>query len=100
MIAEWRLSYGVAGASIMAFACSFPELTVNIICTIVSKDDLGLSVVLGSSILNIIFIPCICGYLLDKVCIKFILIEFVILSVVGIFVTTKYLLQNVVLAPL
>ncbi|XP_064647651.1 sodium/potassium/calcium exchanger 5-like [Lineus longissimus] len=51
----------VAGATFMAAGSSAPELFTSIIGVFISKNDVGLSTIVGSAIFNILCIISICG---------------------------------------
>lgn len=55
------LSYDVGGCTFMAFFVSSPEFFIQIYSTLLAKDDKGISTILGSSIMNIMAIPALCG---------------------------------------
>ncbi|KAH8306812.1 hypothetical protein KR018_002804, partial [Drosophila ironensis] len=56
-----RLTYDVAGATLLASATSAPELFVNVMGTFVTKGDIGIGTIVGSSVFNILVIVAVCG---------------------------------------
>lgn len=55
------LSYDVGGCTFMAFFVSSPEFFIQIYSTLLANDDKGIGTILGSSIMNIMAIPALCG---------------------------------------
>ncbi|XP_036338589.1 sodium/potassium/calcium exchanger 4-like [Rhagoletis pomonella] len=51
----------VVGATFMAVATSSPELFMNGIGTFVTKGDIGVSTIVGSSVFNLLAVPACCG---------------------------------------
>ncbi|KAH8420409.1 hypothetical protein KR009_009921, partial [Drosophila setifemur] len=56
-----RMTYDVAGATFLAAATSAPELFVNFVGTFVTRGDIGLGTIVGSSVFNVLMITSICG---------------------------------------
>ncbi|XP_060662317.1 sodium/potassium/calcium exchanger 3 isoform X1 [Drosophila nasuta] len=56
-----RMSYDVAGATFLAAATSAPELFVSIVGTCVTKGDIGVGTIVGSSVFNVLGIAAFCG---------------------------------------
>lgn len=56
-----RMSYDVAGATFLAAATSAPELFVAFVGTFVTKGDIGVGTIVGSSVFNVLVIAAICG---------------------------------------
>lgn len=60
---EFRLSYDVAGATLMALASSSPEFFINFYATFLTEGDMGLGTIVGSSVFNTLaIIACCCLY--------------------------------------
>lgn len=51
----------------MASATSFPEMSVNVIATFVTKSDLGIGTIVGSTICNTLAVAGIAGLASRKV---------------------------------
>ncbi|XP_053948029.1 sodium/potassium/calcium exchanger 3-like [Anastrepha ludens] len=51
----------VVGATFMAIATSSPELFMNCIGTFVTKGDIGIGAIVGSSVFNLLAVPACCG---------------------------------------
>ncbi|XP_067005320.2 sodium/potassium/calcium exchanger 5 isoform X2 [Anabrus simplex] len=49
---DLKISQDVAGATFMAMATSVPELSVNVISTFITENDLGMGTVVGSAVFN------------------------------------------------
>ncbi|ALC49668.1 CG12061, partial [Drosophila busckii] len=58
-----RMPYDVAGATFLAAATSAPELFVSLISTFITKGDLGIGTIVGSSVFNVLAIAAVCGLL-------------------------------------
>ncbi|XP_043072048.1 sodium/potassium/calcium exchanger 3 isoform X2 [Drosophila grimshawi] len=58
-----RMPYDVAGATFLAAATSAPELFVSIVGTFVTKGDIGIGTIVGSSVFNVLGIGSVCGIL-------------------------------------
>ncbi|KAM8719886.1 hypothetical protein ACLKA7_006014 [Drosophila subpalustris] len=56
-----RMSYDVAGATFLAAATSAPELFVACVGTFITKGDIGIGTIVGSSVFNVLGIAAICG---------------------------------------
>ncbi|KAL3282930.1 hypothetical protein HHI36_006088 [Cryptolaemus montrouzieri] len=57
----FNLSHDVAAATFMSVATSTPELFVNIIGTFITKSDLGIGTIVGSSLFNALGVAAIGG---------------------------------------
>ncbi|XP_028900222.2 sodium/potassium/calcium exchanger 4-like [Zeugodacus cucurbitae] len=51
----------VVGATFMAVATSSPELFMNCVGTFVTKGDIGIGTIVGSSVFNLLAVPACCG---------------------------------------
>ncbi|MCB9757041.1 MAG: calcium/sodium antiporter [Candidatus Omnitrophica bacterium] len=60
----WGVSPLAIGLTIVAFGTSAPELLVNAQAIMVGKDDIALGNIIGSNILNVLFILGICAVIL------------------------------------
>ncbi|XP_067634707.1 sodium/potassium/calcium exchanger 5-like isoform X2 [Eurosta solidaginis] len=56
----------VVGATFMAVATSSPELFMNCIGTFVTKGDLGIDTIVGSSVFSLLAIPACCGIFVSQ----------------------------------
>ncbi|KAH8270721.1 hypothetical protein KR044_012600, partial [Drosophila immigrans] len=56
-----HMSYDVAGATFLAAATSAPELFVSIVGTCITKGDIGVGTIVGSSVFNVLGIAAFCG---------------------------------------
>ncbi|XP_022219750.1 sodium/potassium/calcium exchanger 3 [Drosophila obscura] len=56
-----RLTYDVAGATFLAAATSAPELFVAFVGTFITKGDIGVGTIVGSSVFNVLGIATVCG---------------------------------------
>lgn len=67
----WGISPLAIGLTIVAFGTSAPELLVNVQAIMVGKDDIALGNIIGSNILNVLFVLGICALILPlKVLLK------------------------------
>lgn len=60
----WGISPLAIGLTIVAFGTSAPELLVNVQAIMVGKDDIALGNIIGSNILNVLFVLGICALIL------------------------------------
>ncbi|KAH8396190.1 hypothetical protein KR222_004697, partial [Zaprionus bogoriensis] len=58
-----HVSYDVAGATFLAAATSSPELFVAFVGTFITKGDIGVGTIVGSSVFNMLGIASVCGIL-------------------------------------
>ena len=56
----------MVGATIMAAATSSPELFMNVIGTFITKGDIGIGAIVGSSVFNILAVPACCGLFISQ----------------------------------
>ncbi|KRF80532.1 sodium/potassium/calcium exchanger 5 isoform X1 [Drosophila virilis] len=56
-----RMSYDVAGATFLAASTSAPELFVAFVGTFITKGDIGIGTIVGSSVFNVLGIGAVCG---------------------------------------
>ena len=57
----------MAGASLMAFTTSAPELFTNIVGTFVTESDIGVGTIVGSAMINIFGVCACCGFAAESV---------------------------------
>lgn len=62
-----NLKEDVVGATFMAIATSSPGLFINCVGTFVTKDDLGVGTIVGSTVFNILAVPACCGLFAGQV---------------------------------
>nr|XP_014086568.2 sodium/potassium/calcium exchanger 4-like [Bactrocera oleae] len=60
----------VVGATFMAVATSSPELFMNCVGTFVTKGDIGIGTIVGSSVFNLLAVPACCGLFVGQ-CVPF-----------------------------
>lgn len=60
-ISDFKLSEDIVGATFMAAGSSAPELATVIIAVFFTKDDIGISDVIGSAVFNMLFVISLCG---------------------------------------
>lgn len=51
----------VAGATIMAVGTSSPELFINLVGTFVTQGDVGVGMIVGSAVFNVLAVPAVAG---------------------------------------
>lgn len=92
----------VRGSIITAFGSSFPELSSVVIASLIHGEfELGMSIVIGSAIFNIVFIPALTGLKADKLELggvrvrnEIIIYFFVVLSVAVFFVSALFIFDD------
>lgn len=92
----------VKGSIITAFGSSFPELSSVVIASLIhGKFELGMSVVIGSAIFNIVFIPALSGLKSDgldlsgkRVRNEMVIYFFVILSVGAFLISSLFIFND------
>lgn len=62
------LSEDVAGATLMSFGSSAPELFISIIAVFVGSSDVGTGTIVGSAVFNILFVIGVCGIMVSQAC--------------------------------
>ncbi|XP_068688983.1 sodium/potassium/calcium exchanger 4-like [Montipora foliosa] len=56
-----KLQSDVAGATLMAFGSSGPELFASVIGVFITHGDIGIGTILGSAVFNVLFVIGLCG---------------------------------------
>lgn len=100
--ANYDIPSVVKGSIITAFGSSFPELSSVVIASIIHGEfELGMSIVIGSAIFNIVFIPAIAGIKADglelggtRVRNEITIYLFVVLSVAAFLVSALFIFDN------
>ncbi|KAM7346597.1 sodium/potassium/calcium exchanger 5-like [Cochliomyia hominivorax] len=58
---NFNIDHDVIGATVMAAAVSTPELFMNCIGTFITKGDIGVGTIVGSTVFNVLAVPACCG---------------------------------------
>lgn len=61
LLSALQMRADVVGATFMATATSTPELFMNCVGTFVTKSDIGIGTIMGSSVFNLLAVPACCG---------------------------------------
>jgi len=62
LFAEFNLKEDVAGATLMAFGTSLPELIISCVSTFMSDGDISVNTIVGSAVFNVLAVPACCGF--------------------------------------
>ena len=67
LFADLKITPDIAGATFMASATSFPEMSVNVIATFVTESDLGIGTIVGGTVCNTLAVAGIAGLATSQV---------------------------------